>query len=83
MFDSGYTLEQLEAIIDELCVGLGMDDSFAVALEIGLLDGDVIESSPAGTVMLERSREDLDARIATVRAELARGVPILVAIEAL
>lgn len=87
-FDSGYTSEEIEAILDELVDDatereLGPEAGLMVALEIGILEGDVLEVSDAGTVLLSWPRSAIDDRIAEIRAALARGTPLLNAIAAL
>ena len=86
LFDSGYTEEQLDAIFDSLLKGHDPDihERFWLALEIGIVDGDVLPpDNGRETVMLQTPREELDRRIAAVRAAMARGATLQEAVELL
>ena len=86
LFDSGHTVEEIEAILTELLAEttrskLGPDDGLIVAIELGLLEGDVVETSAGDSVILPEPWSVIEARLRVVRDEIARGASIHEAIE--
>ena len=86
VFDSGHTLEQIDAILEQLIdelarLELGRDAGLIVGLEVGLLSGDIVQTSQAGMVMLPEPWSVIKARLQTVRNEVARGASLNEAIE--
>lgn len=74
-FDSGYTPEELDAILASLTAGQALtgEDATEVALEVGLSDGDVTWLSRNRTVLLSTPRVTIDANVELVRRALAAG----------
>ena len=86
VFDSGHTLEQIDAILEQLIdelerSELGRDAGLIVGFEVGLLSGDAVQTSQAGMVMLPEPWSVIKARLQTVRNEVARGASLNEAIE--
>jgi hypothetical protein len=84
LIDSGYTEQEIDALLAPFMAkkqSFG-DQNLLVAMRIGLLDGDVIETSDRGTVLLETPREELDRRVAAIKEKLAAGTPLDEALEA-
>lgn len=85
VFDSGYTVPELDRLFESLTAGHPQpegEDGLALALAIGLADGDLTPLSERGTVMLETPRAELDRRIAAIRARLDAGDDLAAAVEA-
>lgn len=86
LFDSGYTEPQLDALLTRT-VGAArlatLDEigAMGVSLALGVSDGDVIELTDGGTVLLRTLRATIDGRCNVVRAELARGATLDDALE--
>ena len=86
-FDSGYTSEDIERILDDLIdaptlTKLGRDAGSIISAVLGL-GGDNVEHSPTGTVMLEEPCCVLDARLDAVCALISRGLSLIDALVAL
>lgn len=84
--DTGYTLDEIETIVEELIddvarAELGEDAHLIVALEIGLLEGDAIELSAAGTVMSATPRDEIDANLTAIRDSIAAGATLQEALD--
>ena len=82
--DSGYTSDELDAIFDELTKGRAFtwgDEGLSIALQVGLSDGDVIEMTDHGTLLLSTPRAELDRRVAAIRLAMAGGATLDEAIE--
>lgn len=82
--DSGYKPAELRRIMAQFVVEPEQypEQNFQNALAIGLLDGDVVEFSKAGTVMLSTPREELDRRVAEVKRRVLAGASVDEAVEA-
>ena len=86
-FDSGYTSEDIERMLDDLIdaptqARFGDQAGTMVSLALGL-GGDDVEHSPTGTVMLEEPCSVLDARLDAVCASISRGLSLVDALVAL
>ena len=85
-FDSGFTCEEIDELVDGL-MGDGSMDLFGkgaarvVALSLGLLEGDTIELTGRGTVMMSEPREAIDARLTRVLQAMAHGTWLLDALD--
>jgi len=80
-FDSGYTAEDIERILDDLIdaptyARFGSCAGLVVALTLGLAV-DEAERSPTGTVLLEEPCSVLDARLDAVCALISRGMSLV------
>lgn len=85
--DSGLTPDQVDAILDELIdsasgAELGPDSGIIVGLRLGLLEGDMLHTSPAGTLLLPTPRTEIDRRVDVMRAAVASGKPLIRLLEA-
>ncbi len=79
VYDSGFTDAELEDIFHELTRGVdlsGGDAALSYALAIGISDGDVIQVSERGTLMLTTPRAEIDRRVAAIRKALAGGLTL-------
>ena len=80
-------VDEIEALLRQLLAEttrskLGPDDGLIVAIELGLLEGDVMHTSAGGnTVMLPEPWSVIEARLRVVRDEIAYGASIHEAIE--
>ena len=86
-FDSGYTEEEIEAIVCELLddamrADYGLEAGMVLALCLGLGEGDIIEISERNTVILPTPRAAIDRRLSRVRALVAGGMPLSDALDA-
>jgi hypothetical protein len=86
-FDSGYTSEDIERILDDLIdattqAKLGDRAGLMVSLALGL-GGDDAKRSPTGTVLLGEPCSVLDARLDAVCALISRGLSLIDALVAL
>ncbi len=84
LVDSGYTEQEIDVLLAPFMVkkqSFG-DQNLLVAMRIGLLDGDVIELSDRGTVLLETPRAELDRRLVALRAKIEEGMTPAEAVEA-
>lgn len=86
-YDSGYTSDDIETILDDLIDGttvarLGVGAGLIVSLALGL-GGDVVALSPTYTVMLEEPRHTLDARLDAVCAFIEKGMSLIDALAVL
>lgn len=82
LHDSRLTDAEVDALVAELTVDLEPESEavFIRCLTVGLVDGDVIQSTDAGTLLLRTPRAEIDARIATIRRHVAAGVPLAEAV---
>jgi len=83
-FDSGYTSDDIERILDDLIdaethAKYGASAGLIVSRAIGL-GGDTVVHSPTYTVMLEEPRNVIDARLETIGALLCRGLSLIEAL---
>lgn len=86
-FDSGYTSDDIERILDDLIdaethAQFGASAGLIVSLALGL-GGDVVVHSPTYTVMLEEPRSVIDARLEAICALVSRGLTLVDALEEL
>ena len=86
-FDSGYTSDDIERILDDLIdaptqARYGIYAGLMVALALGL-GGDEVERSSTSTVMLEEPASVVDARLDAVCVLISRGLSLIEALEAL
>jgi len=86
-FDSGYTREDIERILDDLIdaptqARFGNHAGVMVSLALGFGSDDV-DHSPTGTIMLEEPCSVLDARLDAVCALISRGLSLIDALVAL
>ena len=81
-FDSGWTPDEIFSMLEQLPRGTWGGDDLYIALTIGLLDGDVIETSERGTVLLSTPRAISEARLKEVHSLLSQGMGIDAAIDA-
>ena len=86
-FDSGYTSDDIERILDDLIdaetqAKFGRSAGLVVSLALGL-GGDVVVLSPTYTVMLEEPRSVIDARLEAICALISGGLSLVDALEAL
>jgi hypothetical protein len=79
-FDSGYSSEQIEAMVVELFKDSAGGGVLAAAVAIGLYDSDVHYLTSWETVVLRTERSELDARVASVRQRIAAGMPAIDAV---
>ena len=80
-FDSGYTTDDIERILDDLIdaptfARFGSCAGLVVALTLGL-GVDEVERSSTGTVLLEEPCSVLDARLDAVCALISRGLSLV------
>jgi hypothetical protein len=80
-FDSGYTTEDIERILDDLIdaptlAKFGSSAGLVVGLTLGIRV-DEVERSPSGTVLLEEPCSVLDARLDAVCALISRGMSLV------
>jgi len=83
-FDSGYTTDDVERILDDLIdaptlARFGDSAGLVVALALGL-GADEVECSPAGTLLLDEPCSVLDARLDAVCVLISRGLTLLEAL---
>lgn len=84
LVDSGYTEAKLMRIFRSLTKGVTFAtpyEAMLVAIRIGLSDGDCIALTERRTVMLRKSRGEIDARVAAIRAAMADGATFEQALE--
>lgn len=84
MTDSGYTDQEIDALLAPFMAkrqSFG-DQNLLLAMRIGLMDSDVVETSERGTVMLETPRAELDRRLAAIRAKVKDGLSPAEAVDA-
>ena len=86
-FDSGYTPEDIELILDDLidvetAARLGVEAASIVARALGLAS-DVISLSPRRTLMFAEPARTIDARLDTLCSLIATGLPLIDAYKAL
>ena len=84
MTDSGYTEQEIDALLSPFMAKAPRwpDENLSTAMQIGLLDGDVVELSERGTVMLETPRDEIDRRLAAILAKMREGSSPAEAVEA-
>jgi hypothetical protein len=83
--DSGYTEVELDRIFSDLTKGVVFawdEEELALAMTIGLADGDVVELSELGTVLLSTPRAEIDGRVSAIKSKIAAGIPLRDAVEA-
>lgn len=82
--DSGYTEAQISTLLAPFMVKAAgwAEENLSTAMVIGLADGDLVELSERGTVLLETPREELDRRMAAIKEKMAAGMTQDAAIEA-
>jgi len=83
-FDSGYTTDDVERILDDLIdaptlARFGDSAGLVVALALGL-GADDVECSPTGTLLLDEPCSVLDARLDAVCVLISRGLTLLEAL---
>jgi hypothetical protein len=84
LHDSGYTTAALESIFAGLAKGVTYaddDEPLALAMALGVADGDVLEMSDSSTVMLSTPRAELDRRVEAVRERMRAGSTFPEAVE--
>ena len=86
-FDSGYTSDDIEMILDDLIDAetqsrLGASAGRIVSIALGF-GGDAVVHSPTYTVMLEEPRSVIDARLQAICELIGRELSLVDALEAL